>query len=279
MIKKYVMYVFLTLMGLIIWIPLWLLISGSFMPVDEIWQGFGTLFGGTGDVSWPLFPRYPTLRPYVELLFDSPEFLSMFWNSVKLVLIILVGQLVIAMPAAWAFAIYDLPFKKLLFTLYIGLMLMPFQVTMVPNYLVLDQIGILNTRWALILPAVFSTFPVFIMYRFFKSIPRALIEAAEVDGAGPIRTFMIVGVPLGGPGVGAAMVLGFLEYWNMIEQPLVFIKDKSLWPLSLYLPNLTQDKLSISIVASVMMLIPALLIFWWGQSDLEAGVQMSGLKE
>ncbi|MEG0086274.1 MAG: carbohydrate ABC transporter permease, partial [Niameybacter sp.] len=214
-----------------------------------------------------------------ELLLDSPEFFAMFWNSVKLVVPILVGQVCFGMPAAWGFARYKFPFKKTLFTLYIALMLMPFQVTMVPNYLVLDKLQLLDTRAAIIWPMIFSTFPVFIMYRFFKSIPEAMIEAIQIDGAGHLKTFWYIGLPLGAPGIVSAMVLGFLEYWNMIEQPLTFIQNKSLWPLSLYLPKITIDQLGVSIVASVVMLIPALLVFLWGQNDLEAGIRVAGLKE
>lgn len=278
--KKYAPIMFVSAMAFIVWVPLWMLISGTLLPIDEINNGFGpVLLGTSGMAKWPLIPEYPTLAPWVELLLDSPEFFAMFWNSVKIVVPILLGQILFGMPAAWAFARFQFPGKKFLFTLYIGLMLMPFQVTMVPNYLVLDQLGLMDTRLAIILPAVFSTFPVFIMYRFFQSIPSALIEAIAIDGAGPFKTFLYIGLPLGSPGIVSALVLGFLEYWNMIEQPLTFLQNKSLWPLSLYLPQISVDKLSISIVASVVMLVPALLVFLWGQNDLEAGIRMAGIKE
>lgn len=278
--KKYIPIVLVSCIALIVWLPLLMLISGSFMPIDEIKTYFGpVLLGGSGFAKWPLIPAYPTMAPYIELLLDSPAFFAMFWNSIKIVVPILIGQVCFGMPAAWAFARFEFLCKKLLFTLYIALMLMPFQVTMVPNYLVLDKMNLLNTRGALIYPLVFSTFPVFIMYRFFKSIPEAMIEATKMDGAGHFRTFIHIGLPLGAAGIVSALVLGFLEYWNMIEQPLTFIQDKSLWPLSLYLPQIAVDQLSVSIVASVIMLIPALLVFLWGQNDLEAGIRAAGLKE
>ncbi|MFR2840072.1 MAG: carbohydrate ABC transporter permease [Zhenhengia sp.] len=278
--KKYIPITLVSFLALIVWLPLWMLISGSLMPIDEIKAYFGpVLLGSSGIAKWPLIPDYPTLRPYVELLLDSPEFFAMFWNSIKIVVPVLIGQVCFGMPAAWAFARFKFPCKKFLFTLYIALMLMPFQVTMVPNYLVLDQMNLLNTREGIILPLVFSTFPVFIMYRFFSSIPETMIEAIKIDGAGHFRAFLHIGLPLGTPGIISALVLGFLEYWNMIEQPLTFIQDKSLWPLSLYLPQIAVDQLSVSIVASVMMLIPALLVFLWGQNDLEAGIRVAGLKE
>lgn len=278
--KKYITLIITGVCALLVWLPMWMLLSGSLMPIDELSNYFGpVLLEKKGMASWPLLPKYPTFRPYIELLLDSPEFFAMFWNSVKLVIPILIGQILIATPAAWGFARFKFRGKNILFTLYIALMLMPFQVTMVSNYLVLDKLKLLNTRSAVILPAIFSTFPVFMMYRFFKAIPEAMIEAISLDGAGHLKTFYYIGVPLGVPGVMAAIVLGFLEYWNMLEQPLTFIQDKSLWPLSLYLPNIAIDNLGVSITASVIMLIPALLVFLWGQNYLEEGIRMAGMKE
>ena len=124
-----------------------------------------------------------------------------------------------------------------MFTLYVILMLLPFQVTMLPSYLVLDGMNLMNTHAAVILPAVFSTFPVFLIYRSFTAIPRELIEAAKIESAPASWRFLKVGIPLGSPGILSAVVLGFLEYWNMMEQPLAFLQDKTLWPLSLYLPE------------------------------------------
>lgn len=246
----------------------------------ELSKHLGPVLSGTeGLADWPVLPQYPTLQPAVELLLDSPGFFVMFWNTVKLVAPILLGQLLVAVPAAWGFARFQFKGKKLLFTLYIALMLMPFQVTMVSSYLVLDAMELINTRWAVILPAVFSTFPVFIMVKFFRSIPRSLIEAAELDGANSWQVFWHIGLPLGAPGILSAMVLGFLEYWNAIEQPLTFLQDKALWPLSLYLPGIVADKAGVSLVSSLVMMIPALLIFLMGQKYLEQGIRAAGLKE
>ncbi len=267
-------------LGLLVWLPLWMIGSGSLMGGAELSKHLGPVLSGTeGLAGWPVLPQYPTLQPAVELLLDSPGFFVMFWNTVKLVAPILLGQLLVAVPAAWGFARFQFKGKKLLFTLYIALMLMPFQVTMVSSYLVLDAMELINTRWAVILPAVFSTFPVFIMVKFFRSIPRALIEAAELDGANSWQVFWHIGLPLGAPGILSAMVLGFLEYWNAIEQPLTFLQDKALWPLSLYLPGIVADKAGVSLVSSLVMMIPALLIFLMGQKYLEQGIRAAGLKE
>lgn len=278
--RKWLIGVILIFVAFFIWIPLWLLISGSLMGASEASQNLApVLEDKAGSALWPLLPQYPTLRPYIELLFDSPEFFVMFWNSCRQVFPVIIGQVLIGAAAAWAFARYRFRGKKILFFLYIVLMLMPFQVTMVSSYLVLDGLGLMDSIWAIILPGAASTFPVFIMVRFFAAIPSAVTEAAALDGAGPFQIFWRLGLPLGAPGILAAVVLGFLEYWNALEAPLTFLRDKSLWPLSLYLPAISADNAGISLVASVIMLIPALLIFLFGQKYLEQGIIASGTKD
>ncbi len=183
------------------------------------------LESGDGFAAWPIFARYPTFQAYAELLFDTPQFFNVFWNSCKQVFPIILGHIVLGAPAAWAFARFDFRGKKVLYTLYIVLMLMPFQVTMVSSYLVLNKLGLIDTAWAIILPGVASTLPVFIMTRFLWTIPGAVTEAAAVDGASPIQTFLRLGLPLGAPGILSAVVLGFLEYWNAMEAPQAFLKD------------------------------------------------------
>lgn len=192
--------------------------------------------------------------------------------------LILLGQMVVGVPAAWAFAIYDVRGKNVLFTIYVVLMLLPFQVTMLSSYLTLDRLSLLDTHWAVILPAVFSTFPIFIIYGGFRAIPKSLIEAARIDGAGEVYIFFMVGIGLGKGGILSALVLGFLEYWNMIEQPFAFLEDKTLWPLSLYLPEISWTQAGFAFAASVVMLIPAIFVFVMGQDYLEQGIIYSGLK-
>jgi len=279
-LRRYAMLCVLSFLSFFVIVPLWLLVSGSFMGGREAAQNFAPVLENTaGSALWPLIPRYPTIQPYVELLLDTPQFFGMFWNSCAQVFPLVLGQVLLGAPAAWAFARYDFRFKKALFLLYIVLMLMPFQVTMVSSYLVLDSLSLMDTMWAIILPGAASTFPVFIMTRFFAAIPASLTEAAAMDGAGPFKIFLKVGLPLGAPGILSAVVLGFFEYWNALEIPLTFLKDKSLWPLSLYLPAISSENLGVSLIASVVMLTPALLIFLFGQKYLEQGITAAGMKD
>lgn len=143
----------------------------------------------------------------------------------------------------------------------------------------LDRLGLMDTVWSIILPGTVSTFPVFIMKKGFDGIPVSVLEAAELDGAGAITTYIRIGLPLGIPGILSALLLSFIEAWNAIEQPLVFLKSQNLWPMSLFLANITQDDIGIAMVASVFMLLPVILIFLFGQRYLILGIQSSGVKE
>ena len=234
---------------------------------------------GNGFISWKLIPDYPSFANYKKLLFETPQFFVLFWNSVKLSGCILAGQLLAAVPAAWGFAVYQVKGSRALFALYVVLMLLPFQVTMLSSYLVLNKLALLNTHQAIILPAVFSTFPVFLSYGGFRSIPSQMLEAARMDGAGEFTIFVRLGLPLGKSGLLSAMVLGFLEYWNLMEQPMAFLEEKALWPLSLYLPEISWGQAGYAFCASVIMLIPAVFVFVLGQDYLEQGIIYSGLKE
>ena len=271
--------------GLLICLPIFAVILGAFKSTRELTEALSPIIGTSGgSVHWRLFPFYPTGMHFVKLLFYTPEFFTVFWNSMKLeaalpVGCILLGQMFVAVPAAFGFSRFSFRGKHALFLSYVILMLMPFGVMMLPSYLVLKGMHLMNTHWAIILPAVFSAFPVFLMYRGFEAIPKELYEAAKIDGAGDWQMFFWIGIPLGSPGILSALVLGFLEYWNMVEQPLAFLEDLSLWPLSLYLPEIDLSRAGMALAASVITLIPAVFVFFMGQDYLESGIAASGMKE
>ena len=261
-------------------IPVLILITGSIMGEGELNLYLALVLMEKETLSgWKLIPDYPTFSHYGKLLFMTPQFFVLFWNSVKLVGCILAGQLLVGVPAAWAFAVYRVKGSRALFALYVVLMLLPFQVTMLSSYLVLNRLNLINTHGAVILPAVFSAFPVFLCYNGFRGIPPQFLEAARIDGAGEMTIFLKLGLPLGKGGLLSALVLGFLEYWNLMEQPMAFLQDKALWPLSLYLPEITLAQAGSAFCASVITLIPAVFVFMFGQDYLEQVIIYSGLKE
>ena len=117
------------------------------------------------------------------------------------------------------------------------------------------------------------------MYRFFRLIPQAIIESAMLDSQNPVQLFLYIGLPLGSGGIVSAMVLGFLESWNLIEQPMAFLKNKTLWPLSLYLPNIGLSDAGPAFAGAVLTLAPAFLVFLSGRDHLEQGIVASAVKE
>lgn len=275
--KQFFRLLLLFLLALFTGWVLWFMVMGALTPKDELLATIAPALekNAARQAVWTILPSWPTLQPLVELLLDTPIFFTMFWNACKLVFPQVIGQLVVAAPAAWVFSKLKFPGRKLLYGFYLLLMVLPFQITMVPNYLILNKLSLMDTPLAVILPGIFSTFPVFIIKKAFDAVPSSLLEAAALDGAGALRTFWSVGLPLGMPGILSAAVLGFIESWNAIEQPMMFLKDKANWPLSLYLSNITVDDLGLAMAASLMMLAPPLLLFMAGEKYLEQGIGLS----
>lgn len=260
--------------------PLLMIPSGSLMDDVEIKQILSPILGeGKGFAVWHLLPFYPTWEHFYRLLIESPAFYRLFWNTVGMTTAILAGQLLVGLPSAWAFAAFRFRGMEFLFGLYVVLMLLPFQVMLLPQYIVLQKLHLYNHMAAVVLPAVFSTFPVFIMYRGFTQIDGEILEAARLDGGGEVQIFLRIGLPLGKMGIQAAMVLSFLEYWNLVEQPMAFLEDQAKWPLSLYLPQIDISQAGFAFAVSVVVLIPALFVFALGQDALEEGIAYIGLKE
>ena len=266
---------FLAIVFILFGYPLLFLVSGTIKGNDELnYLLVPMLESADRELKWRLLPQYPTLRHYFRVMIDTPEFWILFWNSVKIVVAVMAGQLLVSVPAAWGFAKYRFRGNKILFRVYIFFMLLPFQAKMLSEYLVLDKITLLDTHWAIILPGIFSTFPVFILYQFFKGIPQEVLESARLDGAGEWIIFTKVGIPLAMNGIAAVFILNFIEYWNIIEQPLVFLKSKNLWPLSMYMPDVSQNNPVDMFVKIVVTSIPLVVLFLSGQEHLKKGIHI-----
>ena len=279
-VKSVLLYFLFAILSLAILCPIILVFLFSLYDTDELTEIISPLIQFTGkyaDIHY--LPHYPSLSSFKDLLIFAPEFYTVFWNSLLIVGAILLFQLIVAVPSAWAFARFQFKGRKLLFNLYVIFMLVPFQVSMLSQYVVLDKFQLMNTRLAIILPTVFSTFAVFLIYRGFTDIPRDVLDSARIDGANEWQVLRHIGLPLGKQGILACLVLSFLDYWNMVEQPLSFLKDKSKFPLSLYLPMMDLSEAEMMLAASVVTLIPAVFVFIIGQDYLEQGIISSALKE
>lgn len=274
---------FLALIVLAILFPVVLTVSNSFMSEAEIDRHFEAWSSGDSAATRKnavirLIPENVTLSQFGEVLLKRPKFLLHFWNSIRLTLPIILGQAIVGTLAGFAFAKLAFPGRDRLFFVYLLTMLMPFQVTLVPNYLVADKLGLLNSYGAIVLPGIFASFGVFLMRQFMAGIPDAYLEAAKIDGAGPIRAFLHIALPLAKPGVAALVLLSFADNWNMVEQPILFLTEQIRQPLSVYLANIAEGARGVAFAASVLYMAPMVLIFLYGEEHLVEGIQMSGIK-
>ncbi|WP_425455545.1 carbohydrate ABC transporter permease [Cohnella phaseoli] len=262
--------------------PVILSISNSLTTGQEIGINYGVIgqldAGPDAFVNLKLIPDKVSLEQYAKVLTDTPQFLLMFWNSVLLVLPIIAGQVVIASLAAYAFAKLRFRGRDQLFLVYLLTMLMPFQVTLVPNYIIADKLGLTNSQAAIILPGIFAAFGVFLMRQFMMHIPYAYIEAAKIDGASQFRIFRTIVLPMVKPALAALILLLFVDHWNMVEQPLIFLQDAVKQPLSVYLSRINEEARGVAFAASVVYMAPMVLLFLYAEPYFIEGVQLSGVK-
>lgn len=262
--------------------PTVLTITNSFMAESEINSNYGMVFETTSGgyvsktVNLKFIPDKVTLSQYITGLIRSPEYLIKFWNSVILVAPIVVFQVLIAAVAAYSFTRWRGKVRSLIFFFYVILMLMPYQVTLVPNYLVAEKLGILNTRWSIILPGIFAPFSVFLLTKFMRRIPYALIESAKVDGASEWQIFTRICLPQCRSALFSIAILVFVDYWNMVEQPLVLLGDAEMQPLSVYLSTINSGEIGLAFAMATIYMIPSLLIFLRGEEYLVEGIAHQG---
>ncbi len=267
--------------------PLVLTVSNSFMTEKEIEQNYSPLnpayFAGSGDdadkyVNLKLIPDEVVLHQYYTVLVKRLQFLLMFWNSVILTVPVILGQIAVASMAAYAFGKLRFRGREQLFFLYIIVMLMPFQVTLVPNYIVADKLGLVGSYLSIILPGIFGTFGVFLLRQFMTYIPDEYCEAVRVDGGSHLDIFSRIILPMSKTGIASLAILVFIDNWNMVEQPLIFLQDVIKQPLSIYLSVVNSGEMGIAFAASALYMVPMLLVFLYGENYLVEGIQLSGIK-
>ena len=265
--------------------PIILTITNSFMSATEISANYGSIFATTDTggkvyvserVNLKFIPDMVSFSQYITVLFKSPQYLLKFWNSVILVVPIVVFQLTVATLASYGFARYEGKLRSIIFFLYVILMLMPYQVTLVPNYLVADWLNILDTEWSIWLPGIFSPFAVYLLTKFMKRIPTAVIEAAQIDGANEWQIFKRVCLPLCKGAIASAAILVFIDYWNMVEQPLILLSDPETHPLSVFLSKINAGEIGLAFAVATVYMIPSLFVFLYGEEYLVDGITYQG---
>ena len=277
-----VMFLLCAFFALLFLLPTVLTITNSFMSESEIQSNYGMIFSTTSGgyvsetVNLKFIPDKVTLSQYVTGLIKSPEYLIKFWNSVILVVPIVIFQVAVASVAAYSFTRWRGKIRSGIFFFYVILMLMPYQVTLVPNFLVSQWLGILNTRWSIVLPGIFAPFSVFLLTKFMRRIPYSLIEAARVDGAGEWDIFTKICLPQCRSALYSIAILVFIDYWNMVEQPLILLQDADTQPLSVFLSTINQGEIGLAFAMATVYMVPSLLLFLHGEAYLVEGIATQG---
>lgn len=287
-VSKVVILLIVTVAVFIAVFPVFFTLINSFMPGQEILNRYtkdvtdsnpaGFVNNGLHYVRFGLFPNKITLEQYKQLLTQGPEYFRMFWNSIILIVPILLGQCLIAPLAAYAFEGMRSRGKEVIFFTYLIVMLMPTQILLVSNFIVAGWLGIRNSYLAIILPAMFHPLGVFFVRQQLKSFPKECSEAARIDGAGEWSVYTKIIRPNLNSVVAAFFVLLFADNWNIIDQAVVFINSTYGQPLSVFFGNVVTQDPGIFFAVSVFYMIPALLVFAFGQDYLAQGIGLSSLK-
>lgn len=252
MIKKLFKNILIYLISIICLLPMIIMIVNSFKSYN----------GGL------------SLIQYGKVLFQTEDFFRGFWNSIIYTFAIIGINIPLSLLAAYGFTRFKFKGKGFLYWLYIVLMLMPFQATMVAQYLTLKALNIIDSASAVMLPNMFSTFGTFLMVQYMKKMSREIYDAGRIDGLSEFKLFLKIIMPLCRSIISALVVLLFINYWSMVEQPLVFMKDKYYMPLSVIL-NTTGEFTEIAFAAGTIFSILPLLLYQFSYEDLTQGISLS----
>ena len=279
--RKILTRALLMLLALLMLVPVAVTFLYSFFSPSEI-KAFMQTRGSYDDKAWmaiKLSPQIFSLSQYYEILIRDTSILRMFVNSVFYTMLILLGQAAVIPMMAYGLSRFRFKGRDAMFFAIIMLMLLPFQVTMVPNVLTLRAIGLLNTVWAVILPMWFAPFYIFLIRQYMLGLPNELLEAAQVDGAGTFRCYLHIVLPVCRPIIGAAVALSFADCWNLVEQPMTYLNQRvELQPLSVMFNQLVESSSGIEFAGAALYILPALFIYLYFLKDILAGVQLTELK-
>ncbi len=267
---KVMLYLVLILIALFFILPLVWMLSTSLKVESEVFRDRGFI---------PANPSLANFERLVQSGGQTPVFRWMF-NSVGVATVGTILTLLLTSLSAYAFARIDFPFKNLLFSLLITTLLLPGIMFLVPQYLLISQLKLLNTWPAFMLPGLASVFGVFFMRQFFLGIPVELEEAAYVDGAGRFRTFFSVVLPLAGPSLATLGVITFIGYWNDYLWPLVTCQGAgcTLSPGLRNFQGTYSTQFGLLMAGAVLAAVPVLLLYIFAQRYIVQSVTSSGIK-
>ncbi len=278
--SKILSMIFFLFLGILVLFPALYTVCNSFMSPAEIESYYGAVINQreNAEAIFHIIPNVFSLEGYYMVFLRSTDYLMKFWYSFFLCMVISAGQILVSALGGFAFAKYPIPLKKGILFLLIVLMMMPVQVTLVPNYIILDELKLLDSWLALILPMTFLPFGTVFMTQIFKRIPDEILDAAKLDGAGTFQNLFRIVMPIGKGGLISVFLLAFVDSWNMVEQPMTFLRDTLCYPLSVFLASVNEVNFALSFVCGVLAALPMLLLFFFFHEELTQGIELSGVK-
>lgn len=247
----WILFLFLLLAGIVFLVPVILTVIGSFLLENRV-SGYG----------------------YRELFFNCFPFYRMFWNSVLYATSVTAGAIVLSVPAAYAFKFAKFPGKNLLYVVYIILMMMPLQVMLLPNYIGLRDMKLLNTPLAIILPLLFSPLGVVILYQYLRECDAEMVEAARLETKSCLTVIWHCIVPQIRVCIFAVALLLFAETWNLVEQPLLYLNEDKWRNLSLLFSETQRYEAEVLLPAAVLFMLPVLLWYLLFHTELKKGLKL-----
>lgn len=256
-------------------LPFFWTVSSSLKPIAEIYQFPPTL--------WPQNIRW---QNYVDVFRLAP-FALFIWNTVVITALAMIGQILSASAVAFGFTRFRFPGRETLFFIVLSTMMLPWQVTIVPTFILFRYLGWINTFLPLIVPSYFGggAFFIFLLRQFFMTIPRDLDEAAKLDGASSVRIFWNIILPLAKPALATVAIFSFIGHWNEFIAPLIFLNSTEKFTLSIGLRYFTatpfendEPREAILMAASLIVALPTLILFFAAQKYFVRGIVTTGLK-
>jgi ABC-type glycerol-3-phosphate transport system permease component len=264
-----ILYGLFSLVALIFTLPFFLMLSNAFKTSAEIVR-----------IPPTLIPREPTLNAFRTVLEEAP-YVRWFANSLLVSISVTLMVLLTSSLAGYIFAKFSVPGRDVIFVLLLATMMVPFPVLLIPSYLIVNKLGLINSLWALIVPGIASAFGIFLMRQFIAGIPNDLIEAARLDGASEWAIYARIVVPLARPPMAALGIFTFLAAWNDYLWPLIVINDqeKSTLPLALTFFNSQHaQRYDLVMAAAAMAVIPVIIVFVLFQRQIVNALVLAGLK-
>ena len=268
-LRRVLLYIVLILIAVIMVVPfLWMLSTSLKTQYDAV------------KIPPVWIPDQPQWENYVKLFTEQPMFQFML-NTIKIVFFVVLGQLFFSSLAAYSFARISFKGRNVVFFFYIATLMVPGQVTMIPTYLMFAKAGLTDNHLALILPAFFSAFGVFLLRQFFMSLPRELEEAAEIDGCNPFMTYWRIMLPLVVPAMLTLGVFTLMNTWNDYMGPLIYLSSPEKYTMTLgiaYFKGVYTTQWNLVMAGSIVSVVPILIAYLCAQKYFIEGIAFSGVK-